>query len=186
MKTDKKYRLWTFQSTIAIKELNSKGILEVDWEIYSKTNSFLKPYQWMVKQMAVRKISCNNSAPIWAWHSCGKYEKAPRLVDARGLLSNMEIEDGIKTIEFECPVELVLLSNYSIWNMMLDEISSQEDETKIDKETENRLFETSRRKFRKYDIIQAALPYLKLDWVKEIRELNLKPNDFSYEPEEEV
>lgn len=186
MKVDKKYRLWTFQSIRSIEELKSKGIIEANWDRYSKTNSFLKPYQWMAKQMAIRQISCNNNAPIWAWHSCGKYEKAPTLVDARCLLSDMELEDGIQTIEFECPVELVLLSNYSIWNMMLDEISSYEDETKIDKETENRLFETGRRKFRKYDIIQAALPYLKLDWVKGIRELNLKPHDFSYNEEEEV
>lgn len=140
----------------------------------------------MVKQMAIRNITCNNNAPIWAWHSCRKYKNAPTLVDARCLLSDIEIEYGVQTIEFECPVELVLLSNYGIWNVMLHEIFPYQDETKSNKETENRLFETGRRKLRKYDTIQAALPYLKLDWVKEIRELNLKPNDFSYNPEEKV
>jgi hypothetical protein len=73
-----------------------------------------------------------------------------------------------------------------MWNKMLHEIFPYQDEAAIDEETENILFETGRRKFRKYDTIRAALPYLKLDWVKGIRELNLKPNDFSYDPEEGV
>jgi hypothetical protein len=183
---EKKYRLWTFQSIRAIKELKSKGILEASWDRYSQTCIFTKSYQWMAKQIAAREISFHNHAPIWAWHSCGKYEKAPTLVDARGLLSDIELEDGIQTIEFECPVELVVLSSYRIWNMMLYDIFPSKEEATIDKKTEDRLFKVDRKKFKKYDSIQATLPYLKLDWVKEIRELNLKPNDFSYNQEEEV
>lgn len=136
--------------------------------------------------MDIRKISCNNNAPIWAWHSCKKYKNAPTLVDARCFLSDLDLTHGIQTIEFECPVELVLLSNYGHWNYMLHEIFPYVDETKINKETENRLFETGRKKFTKYNAIQATLPHLKLAWVKEIRELNLKPNDFTYNPQEEV
>jgi hypothetical protein len=186
LKRDKKYRLWTFQHVCSIEELKSKGILEVNWDSYSKTFQFVKPYQWMAKQMAVRKISCNNNAPIWAWHSCSKYENAPRLVDARCLLSDLDLTHGVQTIEFECPVEFVLLSNYSYWNYVLDEIITNQDEFQIDNEVEDRLFGTGRRKFRRYDSIQATLPYLKLAWVKEIRELNLKPNDFDINWEEEV
>ncbi|MEJ7677212.1 MAG: DUF3841 domain-containing protein [Segetibacter sp.] len=186
MKIDKKYRLWTFQSIRSIKELKNKGIIEASWDRYSETFPFIKSYEWMVKQMVIRKISCNNNAPIWAWHSCGKYENAPRLVDARCLLSDIELKDGIQTIELECPVELALLSNYGIWNKMLDKFISYKDEAKIDKKTEDMLFEIGRKKLRACDSIQATLPYLKLAWVKEIRELNLKPNDFSYNPEEEI
>jgi len=185
LKKDKKYRLWTFQNVSAIEELKSKGILEVNWDSYSKTYSFVKPYQWMAKQMAVRGINCTN-APIWAWHSCGRYEKAPRLVDARCLLSDLDLTYGVQTIEFECSRELVLLTNYGYWNSVLDEIITHQDEFQINEETEKRLFETSKRRFRKYDTIQATLPYLKLDWVKEIRQINLKPNDFNIDWEEEV
>lgn len=183
---EKKYRLWTFQSIKSVKELKSKGILETSWERYSQTGTFIKAYRWMAEQIVARRISCNNHAPIWAWHSCGKYEITPTLIDARCLLSDIEIEDGIQTIEFECPVGIVVLSNYNVWNMMLHEFFSSKDEPKIDKKTEDGLFETNRKKFKKYDSIQATLPYLKLDWVKEIRELNLKPDDFNYNPEEEV
>jgi hypothetical protein len=185
-KKDKRYRLWTFQSVRSVAELESKGIIEASWDRYAKTYDFLKAYRWMARQMAIKKTSCNNNAPVWAWHSCGKYEAAPKLVDARSLLSDVELENGIQTIEFECPAEVVLLSNYGVWNMMLHEIFPDMDETDIDEKVVNELFETSRRKYRQYDIIQAVLPYLKMEWVKEIRELNLKPGDFSYDPEENV
>ena len=160
--------------------------MEASWDRYSETNPFVKPYQWMVKQMIARNIRCNDNAPLWAWHSCSKYKHAPRLVNARCLLSDIELEEGIQTIEFECPVELVLLSNYGLWNTLLYEIFPYHNEVTIDQETEDKLFAAARKKFRKHDSIQAALPYLKLDWVKEISELNLKPNDFNYNPEEEV
>ncbi len=186
MDTEKKYKLWTFQSIQSIEELKSKGILEASWDRYSPTNSFVQPYQWMAKQMVARKISCNNNAPIWAWHSCEQYENAPKLVDARCLLSDLEITAGIQTIAFECPVELVLLSSYGMWNTLLYDYFGCKDEADIDQKMVDRLFATSRKKFKKYDSIQATLPYLKLSWVKEIRALNLKPNDFSYNPEEAV
>lgn len=186
MTTDKKYRLWTFQGIRSVEELKNKGILEANWEGYREEGSFTKAYRWMANQMLMRGIHCTN-APIWAWHSCRKYENAPRLGDARSLLSDIAIEAGIQTIEFECPVELVLLSSYGMWNQMLHENFLPGNKAPdIDGKTETLLFETSRKKFRKYDDIQATLPYLKLEWVKDIRDLNLKPNDSNFNWEEEV
>lgn len=186
MKLEKKYKLWTFQSVRSIHELKSKGVIEASWDRYTSTNPFIRSYKWMMKQMDTRNINCKNNPPIWAWHSCAKYQNGPKLVDARCLLSDQELTDGIETIVFECPVELVLLSSYGIWNSMLDKFSDYKADPIIDKKTENTLFETGSKKFRKYDSIQAALPYLKLAWVKEIRKLNLKPNDFTYNPTEDV
>ena len=187
LKTKKTFRLWSFQSVSAIKELNSNGILQANWDLYYQTGPFTKAYQWMAKQMAERNINDNNQPPIWAWHSCAKYEKAPRLVDARGLLSDRDLEDGRLTIEFECPVDVVLLSSYGIWNKMLYEIFHSNEEIKIGMQIIDCLFATKRKHFRKYDSIQATLPYLKLDWVKDIRPLDLKPGDYdSYNIEGEV
>ncbi|QHT69507.1 DUF3841 domain-containing protein [Rhodocytophaga rosea] len=184
---EKKYRLWTFQATEAIEELKTKGILQIRWDEYSPKNNFVPAYQWMAKQMETRNISCNNHAPVWAWHSCTTYEKAPTLVDARCLLSDMQIEFGIQTIEFECPAELVLLSRYGEWNVIFfDFFPYDKAPIDIDKKTENRLFATERKQFRKYDSIQASLPYLKLEWVKDIRDLNLKPGDRTYNKKELV
>ncbi|GAB3951458.1 hypothetical protein GCM10028805_31620 [Spirosoma harenae] len=101
-------------------------------------------------------------------------------------MSDLDIEGGIQTIEFECPAELALLSRYGVWNMMLSDIFWANEESKIDKELVDKLFATKRKQFRKYDSIQATLPYLKLDWVKEIRDLNLRPNDFTYNADEDV
>jgi hypothetical protein len=188
MKLKKKqtYRLWSFQSVRAIKELKSKGILQSSWDLYYETGYFTKAYQWMAKQLVERNINDNNHPPIWAWHSCSKYEHPPRLVDARGLLSDSNLEDGRQTIEFECPVEMVLLSSYRMWNMMLYEIFDSNEEIKIDMQIVDELFATQRKQFKKYDSIQATLPYLLLDWVKDIRPLNLKPGDFSYNEEDKV
>jgi hypothetical protein len=181
----KKYRLWTFQSVTAVEELKRNGILEAPWDRYSPRSSFFLAYQWMAKQMVARNIPCEN-APIWAWHSCTTYECAPRLVDARSLLSDLEIGGGIQTIEFDCPAELALLSRYGMWNSMLFDVFPCASETKINKRTLNQLFATDRKQFKRYDSIQATLPYLKSDWVIGIRELNLKPGDFGYDPDEEI
>jgi hypothetical protein len=183
---EKKYRLWTFQAIDSIEELKTKGILQAGWDRYSPTSHFAPSYRWMAKQMEARNIPCMNYAPIWAWHSSKKYEKAPTLVEARCLLSDLEIEFGVQTIEFECPVELVLLSRYGIWNAIMDELYSSEDKVKIDKRSLNRLFATERKQFKRYDSIQATMPYLKLEWVKDIRDLNLKPGDFNYNEHELV
>lgn len=186
MKTDKKYKLWTFQGIKVVEELKNTGILEAKWEGYWEEGSFTKAYRWMANQMSMRGINCTN-APIWAWHSCKKYEHAPRLGDARSLLSDVAIENGIQTIEFECPAELALLSSYGWWNVMLhDNFIPKKEDPDIDEKTEMLLFETSRKKLRKYDDIQATLPYLKLEWVKDIRKLNLKPNDKTFDWEEKV
>lgn len=136
--------------------------------------------------MANKNIDCDQYSPIWAWHSCTKYEQSPTLVDARCLLSDMDLEEGIQTIEFECPASLALLSDYGMWNFMLGDIFYPRAEDKIDSELVAKLFATGKKQFRRYDSIQATLPYLKLEWVKEIRELNLKPADFSYNEKERV
>ncbi len=191
MKPEKKHRLWTFQSVEAIEELKYNGILESSWDRYPANDYFTAAYQWMAKQMAERDISCTH-APIWAWHSCTKYKSSPTLVNARCLLSDFEIEYGIKTIEFECPADLVLLSDYGVWNYFLYDIfycekkEDRKEDVKIGIEEQAKLFEVSRKRFRKYDSIQACLPYLKLEWVNDIRDLNLKPNDFSYDENEVV
>lgn len=136
----KTYRLWTFQSVRAILELKSKGILEASWNRYSETNQFSKPYQWKTRALTDRKISMQNNAPIWAWHSSDSYESAPTLVEARGLLSDIEIADGIQTVEFECPAELVVLSSYRIWNMILYVFFFSGEEAKIDEKMVDRSF----------------------------------------------
>ena len=186
LKDGKKYKLWTFQSITSVKELKTTGILEVSWDRYVKTSAFYKSYQWMVKQLAARAILCNDHAPIWAWHSCRKYHNPPTLLDARCLLSDIEIINGIQTIEFECPVELAVLSSYGEWNRLLYEYFHNTEQIEIDKESVDWLFQVERNKFRIDDSIQATLPFLMLDWVIGIRDLNLKPNDFTYNEEEKV
>ncbi len=172
-------RLWTFQSIKSVQELESTGELFVKWDRY-QDDRWKAAYQWMSKQMKKNGIDCAAFAPIWAWHSCGEIGAAPTLTDARYLLSDIELENGIKTIELECPTEIVLLSNYSVWTELLDLFLVDKTQQKIDKKLVNQLFDTQPENFRPYDSIQATLAVLKKEWVIDIRPLELKPNDFSF------
>ena len=96
-------RLWSFQALKSVEELKKEGKLICKWDRYPHPSNWTNAYRWMAGQMEEKEISCQGHAPIWAWHSCGAFYHPPTLDTARNLLSDMEIEDGIQTIEFECP-----------------------------------------------------------------------------------
>ena len=178
-------RLWTFQSIQAINELNEQGKLVVKWERY-KHSALERAYRWMRTQMVAKGIEMHGNAPIWTWHSCQAYKKAPTLDDARCLLSDFEIESGIQTIELECPESIVLLSSYAAWNNILDQFLLEEEFTDVSANEMKALFEVSPQHYTESDSIQATLPFLDKKWVVDIRALNLRPNDDNYDPTERV
>ncbi len=176
-------RLWSFQSSIAIKHLQNKGQLKGDWKYVSK-GYWTKSYKWMAEEMKKRGLDCEGNPPVWAWHSCGAWERPPTLNDARALLSDGELELGVQVVEFEVAEEWVLLSRYSVWNLILDAFIDNNKEF-ILKNTEH-LFVYNKINFPNTDSIQATLPILKTEWVTAIRPLKLQPGDFDFDPKEKV
>ncbi|MFK7905930.1 MAG: DUF3841 domain-containing protein [Chitinophagales bacterium] len=184
-------KLWTFQSNASITALQKNGILTAQWERYESQGwkTWKRAYEWMRDQMETKGIDCKGNAPIWAWHSCGGvYGKSPSLGDASNLLSLYDIEQGVQTIEFECPDELVLLSSYGKWNSdVLDYFIMGAKAVTLPTKKLQQLFEVNAQNLHEYDSIQATLPFLKQEWVVDIRPLKLEGNvDFEFDDEELV
>ncbi|MEZ4883351.1 MAG: DUF3841 domain-containing protein [Chitinophagales bacterium] len=181
-------RLWTFQAKQSIEELLKEGILTAKWERYNSP-TWKRAYEWMRDQMEMKSIDCKGNAPIWAWHSCGGvYGKSPTLEDASNLLSLLEIESGVQTIEFECPDEFALLSSYGAWNNeVLDYFIIGVKEVILPTQKLKELFEVSPQNLHESDSIQATLPFLLKEWVVDIRPLKLKADvDFEFDEGELV
>ena len=179
-------KLWSFQSHQSVRELQDTGMLLARWDRYSETDPFALAYRWIQSQMLYKKTDHQMHAPVWAWHSCGAFGQAPKIKDARALLSDLELEAGIQTIELECPAELALLSRYSIWNDVLDRFIDDRERAQIDATLEKKLFAVSPETMDAQEAIQAALPYFKADWVIDIRPLPLKSDDVQFDPEQWV
>lgn len=184
-------KLWTFQANLSIEELQKNGILTVPWTRYKSQGwtTWKRAYQWMCDRMEEKGIDCEGNAPIWAWHSCGGvYGKSPTLDDASNLLGWGGVEEGAQTVEFECPDELVLLSSYSAWNVeVLDAFLDGEETVCLSPKQLNELFEVTPQNLKDYDSIQATLPFLKMEWVVDIRPLKLEATEgFEFDVDEEV
>ncbi len=169
-------RLWSFQSMTACEILEKKGILYAEWD-FAPVN-WRPAYEWMALEMAARGIELNGNAPIWAWHSCeGQLHAPPTLGTARNQLTDMQILEGICVVEFDAPTELCLLSSYTRFNDLLDVYLQQE--ALPSREFFMDMFEVL--PLREHDNIQAALPYLKMSWVHDIRHLDMKPDRWDYD-----
>lgn len=179
-------RLWTFQAIKSVQELQGNRKLVAMWDRYSPQSPWTKAYQWMAEQMTSKDVDCKGNAPIWAWHSCGGPKEPPTLDVARNLLSDIEIESGIQTIEFECPDHLALLTNYDDWCSILFRLLDGLDTSKIEERDIQAMYPSDFDHLEEYEAIQATLPYLCLDWVVEIRDLNLVSGNFDYDPNERV
>lgn len=173
-------RLWSFQSHAILKNIEEKAAHTVEWDYFNPSSNWMVAYRWMANEMTDRRIGLGNRAPIWAFHSCGALGGGPTLDDARGLLSDNEIQTGTVTIEFECPSNLALLSDYAIWNRVLDEFLDHGARANIDAAMRERLF--SNPDFRDgFGCIQASVPLIRKEWIIETRPLPLEPWPAEYD-----
>lgn len=172
-------RLWTFQSKAVAALLKAGNMHQCDWQYVPK--NWRPVYQFMVDQMQQKAIPIQNQAPVWAWHSCEGWQKPPTLAVARDLLSDIELEFGVVTIEFELPDNLALLSNYNRYcDLLFDHLDGEE----LDWLSYRNMFEL--KQFPAQAEIQATLPFISPDWILDVRSLNLVPANFDYNEKELV
>ena len=174
--------LWTIQTKKAYDILLKTGTLITDPNEISKY--YIQPYQWMIQQMKQR-ININTKAeyPLWAWYQWqDSKRKIPDLRYSRHLFKG---EEGVR-IEFEIDSNLVLLSDFSTWNFILNgwylplnkEDADKNENLVVDKEIQKnweRIFDLEW--FDEYinepkdkKAIQATFWELKLEGVKRVKE----------------
>lgn len=114
---------YTIQTDDAWREAQNKGYLIGKREyVY---DDWLKPYLWMISQMAKRVKEYNGEYPIWLWTTRPDLRRSAHLErGTKGVLLEMII-----------PEERVLLSDFQAWHLVLMDIPilSYEEEN-IDKE----------------------------------------------------
>jgi hypothetical protein len=114
---------YTIQGINAWIEAQNQGYLVGNKEYVCE--DFIRPYQWMMKQMQKRIPDYNGEYPIWLW---------PDKQDLRRRGYN---ERGMKAVylEIEIPENQVLLSDFQAWHCVLNDfpLLDHEDEI-IDKE----------------------------------------------------
>jgi hypothetical protein len=105
-------RLWTIQSPCRLVSLTEQGILHGDWDhLKNGEDSFyVRPYEWMAKQMVARLPDFSGKAPVWGWVT--KYD----LRAERWNWGNR----WMVCIEFEVPDDQVVLSDFDLWHQVLN------------------------------------------------------------------
>ena len=146
--------LRTFQPLSRVAQLQHDGILVGDWE---HVLSGVEPaYARMVEVMTEHGISTGGRPPIWAWQGL------LRLVDADLLFNAVhELSRGFATLTFRAPDHLVLLSDYGHW---CDAWMAPAGELVHSWQPKSRRPGSSHPE-------QASLPYLRHDWVTDIKPL---------------
>lgn len=109
--------LWTIQSLPAWAELQETGRLRAMSHHVSEP-TWVRAYQWMTRQMRSRigpppEADCQ---AIWAWY---RWQGARRKPDLRCGGHLMRGEKGVR-LTIDCPVERVLLSDFSLWHYVLN------------------------------------------------------------------
>jgi hypothetical protein len=110
--------LWTIQVEAAWRKLRSCGVLQGSADLIME-KTWQGPYDWMVQKMGHRigPAPSKNTYPLWAWFQWKNRRQAKPDLRSSGHLSKGEF--GVR-IEFECPDNTVLLSDFDLWHYVLN------------------------------------------------------------------
>lgn len=145
--------LRSFQPLHRIAALQTDGLLVGHWD-HVPGGPVRDGYRAMVAAMRAAGVDTGDRPPIWAWRGrlC--------LVDAVMLLAEHELASGYGTVEFEAPPELVVESDYGAWNdhlcALVENAPTAWHVSSVPAGGE---------------LVQACLPHLRAEWVREVRPL---------------
>ena len=125
-------RLWTIQGIEIYEQLKREGIAYCTKPEWGDDDLFVYAYHWMAKQMRQRigePPIKDIEYPMWAWY---QYDSAKRNKPPR---SPLEVSEGLSAyMEIELPDNEVLLSDFSAWHHVLNQLPLDDYNT-ISKET---------------------------------------------------
>ncbi len=165
------WKLWTIQSRKTVRRLASTGVIHGP-EARHVQQSWRPAYRLMRDHMRRCGLLDSLRFPIWAWHSCGKWQQAPGAERVRWYLSDDQIDLGYMMIALRAPRQMTVLSDYGEWcDLIADFADNDRDASSRMSRLPNGLFDISVEKTRdgwnhnsRHDI-QACLPFLKASWV---------------------
>ncbi len=168
-------KLWTYQHPAVLKRLLAGKRYVVPKRAYPP-NHWQNAYVWVREKMNKQGIAVGANNPIWAWHSVGRLYGKPDADCANALLSGMELERGVVTLELQVPDDLALLSHYGEWNELMHALF---DQTAYDPELEDACFAVDLaprrgRPSRSFNDIQACLPFIEPEWLIDWEVLDLE------------
>ena len=106
-------RIWTFKNQKQYDLLLKQQFLTGDINHIKETwPQFLEAYDW-IKKFVPENNNNNNNYPIWAWN------KKP---DLRKKMFSDYIKSGEYLIELEVPDNLCLISDFSLWHCVLNDM----------------------------------------------------------------
>lgn len=116
--------LWTVQHESAVRRLEQTGVLKADGRRAERWYS--DAYQWMRDQMRFRigRAPLGISYPLWAW----KVWKPDRLRPDLRATGHLKSGTPGALLEFTCPADQVLLSDFDSWHCVLNETYLAPDE----------------------------------------------------------
>lgn len=123
-------RLWTTQGIEIYDQLKQNGIAYCTKPLWGDNPEFMYAYRWIARQMQQRIGNPPIEGieyPIWAWYQydCAKKKQPPR--------SPNVVPEGISAyMQIEVPDNEVLLSDFDLWNAVLNQ-SQTDDWNKIEK-----------------------------------------------------
>jgi hypothetical protein len=128
-------------------------------------DAYPRAYRAMVAAMERAGVPTHGRPPVWAWGgSCGV------TVEDAHMLVGEPLWDGYVTIEFSAPAELVLASDYGAWNDYLYDLADGVDAVpRWDVPTPVA-----------HEQVQVCLPFLRAEWVREIRRLPRSPDEVTH------
>ncbi len=168
--------LWTFQPAELEDLLEKQPVFCAEWK-FTPVN-WRPAYEWMAAEMERHGIHLEGHAPVWAWHSCKTWNTGPTVDTATELLTDYQLLNGMILIEMNVPDELCLLSTYSGFIGLLDEVLDHGAILHPDRHHD--IFTLPLHL--KGDDIQAAMPCLRREWVSDIRSIEIKPGKGNYDP----
>lgn len=99
-------RLWEVEEKEFVEAALATDVLYGTWDHVDWY--YAQAYQWMMQQMNERGIKCD-CPPMWAWQRWSDESQKPVLV-----------KGDYACIELDVPDELVLLSDFSAWDCVLN------------------------------------------------------------------
>lgn len=121
--TNGRNKLWTIALGDLVKQARATGQARASWD---RVEPRWRPaYLWMLDCMRQRGITnpadAEPSPPIWAWHSCGEWQRPP-VADTVDMLFGIDPENrrDLCLVSWSAPVESLLLSRYAAWCQVLD------------------------------------------------------------------